>query len=242
MPSQSALERLRAASPTISVGMLTADLGHLADALGTLETSGVDVVHYDVMDGVFCPMTTIGPPVVAAVETDLIKDVHLMVTDPERKVADYVAAGADVVTVHVEAGDYVHRALQELSDLENARGRERGIVRGIGLLPGTPVDAIEPLLDRVDLVLLVTINPGWGGQAFGVETPRRVEQVRNLLERSGGDILLGVDGGVTRKNIREVAGLGPDLIITGSAVFDGRQPAENARYMLEAVRDAAKGS
>ena len=126
--------------------------------------------------------------------------------------------------------------------LENVRGPERGIVRGIGLLPGTPVAAIEPLLDHVDLILLVTINPGWGGQAFGIETPRRVEQVRNLLERTGRDIFIGLDGGVTRKNIADVAGLGPDLIITGSAVFDGKQPAENARYMLDAVRDAAKGS
>ncbi len=235
MANPTVFESIRAAAPTISVGMLTADLGHLADAFGVLEKSGVRLVHYDVMDGCFCPMTTIGPPVVGAVKTPLLKDVHLMVNEPERKVADYVRAGADIVTVHAEAGAYPHRALQEVASMENANDPARGIVRGIALVPGTPVEAIEPVLDLADLVLLVTINPGWGGQAFGAQTPRRLERARELIDAAGRDVLLGVDGGVTRGNIHDVAALGCDIIITGSAVFDGKAPAENARFMLDAV-------
>ena len=233
------IEALRRAAPTISVGMLTADLGHLASEFRILEKNEVSLVHFDVMDGCFCPMTTIGPPIVGAVSSSLLKDVHLMITDPVTKVADYVRAGADIVTVHAEAGGHIHRVFQELAKMENVNDPQRGIAGGIALVPSTPVEAIEPFLDLVDLVLLVTINPGWGGQAFGAETPRRLEQTRRLIEKSGREILTGVDGGVTQKNIREVAGLGPDLIITGSAVFDGKAPAENARFMLDAVRSAS---
>ena len=123
--------------------------------------------------------------------------------------------------------------------MENANDPDRGVAGGIALVPSTPVEAIEPFLDVVDLVLLVTINPGWGGQSFGSETPRRLEKVRRLIEKSGRDILIGLDGGVTRKNINEVAHLGPDIIITGSAVFDGKAPAANARFMLDAVRSTS---
>lgn len=238
--SGSLFETLRAASPTISVGMLTADLLNLGAEMELLEGTGVSLVHFDVMDGNFCPMTTLGPPVVKAVKTSLVKDVHLMITEPLAKVASYVDAGADMVTVHAEADPYVHRVLQELGGLTNRNDEARGVVRGVALNPGTPVAVLEPLLDQLEYILLLAINPGWGGQAFGAETERRLEQVRGLVERSGRDILLGVDGGVTRKNIGDVAALGPDLIVTGSAVFDGKAPADNARFMLEAVA-AARG-
>lgn len=229
------LERLRAAAPTISVGMLTADLLNLGAEMKLLESSGVQLVHFDVMDGCFCPMTTVGPPLVRAVTTTLVKDVHLMIADPLTKVADYVKAGADIVTVHLEADRHIHRVFQELAALENANDPRRGLVKGLALNPGTPVAAVEPLLDQVDLLVLLAINPGWGGQKFGAETPRRLAQARRLIEASGREILTCVDGGITKANIAEVAALGPDLIVTGSAVFDGKAPADNARFMLSAV-------
>lgn len=229
------LDAIRNAAPTISVGMLTADLLNLGSEIELLESSGVRLVHFDVMDGCFCPMSTFGPPVVSAVRTPLFKDVHLMITDPLPKVAQYVSAGADIITVHVESTPYVHRVFQELGAMTNANDPARGLIRGVALNPGTAVGALEPLLEEVELVLVLTINPGWGGQKFGRETPRRVEKVRSLIESSGRDVLVAVDGGVTRENIREVAQLRPDLIVTGSAVFDGKTPAENARYMLETI-------
>jgi ribulose-phosphate 3-epimerase len=232
------LRSLREAAPTVSVGMMTADLLNLGSEIALLETSGVKLLHFDVMDGCFCPMLTIGPPIVKAVETRLLKDVHLMITDPLAMLAEFLKAGADIVSVHLEADRYVHRVLQELGGMENANGAERGLVRGLAVNPGTPVEVVEPMLDEVELVMLLAVNPGWSGQRLGAETPRRLERLRRLLEDSGNDVLVGVDGGITRENVGEVAKLGPDLIVAGSAVFDGKDPVGNAKYMLEAVAAA----
>ncbi len=232
------LRSLREAAPTISVGMMTADLLKLGSEIALLETSGVQLVHFDVMDGCFCPMLTIGPSIVKAVKTPLMKDVHLMITDPLAMLADFVKAGADIVSVHLESDRYVHRALQELGGMQNANDEERGLVRGLVVNPGTPVEAVEPMLDEVELVMLLAVNPGWFGQKLGVETPRRIERLRRLVEASGNDVVIGLDGGITRENIGEVAKLGPDLMVAGSAVFDGKDPVGNARSMLEAVAAA----
>ncbi len=231
-------QTIRAAAPTISVGMLTADLLRLGEEIAVLEQAGVTLVHFDVMDGCFCPMTTIGPPVVKAVKTPLVKDVHLMIAEPLAKLGDYVKAGADIVTVHAEASAHPHRLLQELGGMENANDPGRGLLRGLALNPGTPLAAAEPLLDQIELLLVLAVNPGWGGQKFGAETPRRLQQAQKMIEASGRDILVCVDGGITRDNVAEVTRLGPDLIVTGSAVFDGKAPADNARFMLEAVAAA----
>jgi ribulose-phosphate 3-epimerase len=235
-PPASTLERLASLAPTISVGILTADLMALGADLARLEGTGVPLLHVDVMDGCFTPMMTVGPPLVKALRTPLLKDVHLMIRDPLEKLADYVSAGADVVTVHVESCTHVHRVLQQLGTMKNATDAARGIVRGIALNPGTPLEAIEPLLDDVDLVLLLAVNPGWGGQGFIPATIGRIARARRLLESAGRRILLGVDGAITKENIRRLAGTGVDLVVTGSAVFDGKTPTENARYMLAALR------
>lgn len=235
MAGGTAVEQLRALGPTVSVGMLTADLGNLSHDIAVLERTGVGVVHFDVMDGCFCPMTTIGPPVVKAVQTSMLKDVHLMIEAPLGKVAHYVAAGADLVTVHLESERYVRRTLVELGAMENANDPDRGIVRGVALLPGTPVAAVEPVLDLADYVLVLAVDPGWGGQTFASPTPERVAELRALIAGTGRDVLVGVDGGVTKANIGAVAATGADLIVTGSAVFDGVDPDGNARFMLDAL-------
>ena len=238
MLESSILRSLREAAPTISIGMMTADLLKLGSEIALLETSGAQLIHFDVMDGCFCPMLTIGPPIVKAVKTLLLKDVHLMITDPLAMLADFVKAGADIVSVHLEADRYIHRVLQELGGMQNANDAERGLVRGLVFNPGTPVEAVEPMLDEVELVMLMAVNPGWSGQRLGAETPRRLERLRRLVEDSGNDILVGIDGGITRENIGEVAKLEPDLMVAGSAVFDGKDPVGNAKYMLEAVAAA----
>ncbi len=227
---------LAAATPTLSVGVLTADLLALGSELTLLEDAGVAIAHVDVMDGCFCPMMTVGPPFVKALRTKLLKDVHLMIDEPLTKVGDYVAAGADIVTVHVEASRHVHRVLQQLGSMANANDAARGVVRGVALNPGTPVEAIEPVLDETELVLVLAVNPGWGGQRFIPATFDRLARAKELVGRSGRRILVGVDGGITRQNVTEVARAGADLIVTGSAVFDGKAAADNARFMLDAVR------
>lgn len=217
--------------PLLSVGILTADLGRMGEELSLLEAGGARLVHVDVMDGVFCPMMTLGPPTVKAMRTSLLKDVHLMIDDPLPKVGWFVAAGADIITFHLEGAAQPHRVLHELASATNANDPGRGILRGVALNPSTPLQAIEPLLDETDYVLVLAIDPGWGGQRFLEGTARRLDAARELIARSGRSIALGVDGGVTRDNIAAVAGLGADVIVTGSAVFDGRDAAANLALM-----------
>lgn len=233
-----ALDRLRELAPTVSVGMLTADLLSLGSELAIIEDAGVQVVHVDVMDGCFCPMTTVGPPLIAAIPATMLKDVHLMIQDPVDKLDAYVAAGADMVTIHVESCAHPHRALQALGKMTNANDPARGLVRGAALNPGTPVEALEPLLDELEMIVLLAVNPGWGGQKFIPATGRRVARVIEMLNAAKADALLMVDGGIKKDNIADVAQLGADLIVTGSAVFDGKDPAGNARFMLDAVAAA----
>ena len=227
------VDRLRASAPQISVGVLTADWMTLGSQLRLIEAAGVELLHFDVMDGVFCPMLTLGPPVVAGLKTRLLKDVHLMIDDPLSKLDAFVAAGADIITVHAESTRHIHRALQALGRMTNANDPDRGIVRGIALNPGTPLEVLDPLAGEFDLVLLLAVNPGWSGQKFIASAGERVKRLR---ERLGDTALICVDGGVTRDNIGQIARLGADIVVTGSAVFDGKAPLENAKAMQGALR------
>jgi len=231
----SELARLLVGGPRLTVGMVTADLADLGSEIGLLAAGGVTMVHVDVGDGVFCPLFTVGPPVVKAIRTPILKDVHLMIDDPLGKVEAFVAAGADMITFHVESARQPHRVLQVLRDATNANDPARGIIRGIGINPSTPLETLEPLLDEVDYVLVLAINPGWGGQSFLASTEGRLARVREMISASGRPILLGVDGGVTKANIERVAAMGADVIVTGSAVFDGKAAVENLRLMTDAV-------
>lgn len=230
------LELLRQLSPTLSVGVLAADLMKLGSEVSLLEQTDVKLAHVDVMDGCFTPMMTVGPPFVKALKTPLLKDVHLMIQDPLEKVDEYVAAGADVITVHAESGTHIHRVFQKLGQMSNANDPARGLVRGVALNPGTPLAVLKPLIDEVELIMLLGINPGWGGQSFIPSTFARIEKVKGMIAEAEKDILVCVDGGVTRDNITELATAGVDIVVTGSAVFDGKNPVENAQFMLDNLR------
>jgi ribulose-phosphate 3-epimerase len=237
--SKPVVQQLQDLCPTVSVGIVTADLLNLGSEIAILEDAGVPLVHFDIMDGCWCPMTTIGPPVIKAVKTRLLKDVHLMIQDPLEKLESYVDAGADMITVHPEGCANIHRVLQELGGMTNANDSSRGIVRGLALSPGTPLNVLEPLLQDVNLVLLLAVIPGLSGQCFSPATGERAERVREMIGASGRDILLGIDGGVKAGNIVEIARMGADIIVTGSAVFDGKAPRENAEFMMSAVHEAS---
>ena len=229
-------ELLRQLSPTLSVGVLAADLMKLGSEVSLLEKTDVKLAHVDVMDGCFTPMMTVGPPFVKALNTPLLKDVHLMIQDPLEKVDEYVAGGADVITVHVESGTHIHRVFQKLGTMSNANDPARGLVRGVALNPGTPLAVLKPLIDEVELIMLLGINPGWGGQSFIPSTFARIEKVKEMIAEAEKDILVCVDGGVTRDNITELGTAGVDIVVTGSAVFDGNNPVENAEFMVDALR------
>ncbi len=233
------LARLRSLCPTVTVGTLTADLMHLGAELELLERAGVGLVHVDVMDGCFCPQMTVGPAYVRGLRTPLMKDVHLMVQEPLDKLQAYAAAGADIITVHVEAAVHIHRVLQRLGTLENANAAGEGIVRGLALDPGTPLEWLVPLLDEIDMVTILAVDPGWSGQTMAPATLSRVARAKEMAAAAGKEILVCVDGGVTRDNVAAIAESGADLVVTGSAVFDGKGADANARFMLEAVRPYA---
>lgn len=219
-------------APSLSVGILAADLLRLGEELEALDAAGVALAHVDVMDGVFCPQTTVGPPLVRALPDRFVKDVHLIVDEPLDKVHAHAEAGAGIVTFHVEATRHPHRALQSLEGT--------GVLRGIALNPGTPVTAIEPLLDELELVLVLAVNPGWGGQSFIPATERKLAGARQLI--GDREIVLAVDGGITKDNVGRVASLGVDVIVAGAAVFDGGAARENARFLLDAARHAGNES
>ena len=233
---QTSFELLRQVTPTISVGVLAADMMNLGSELSVLEQTDVKLVHIDVMDGCFTPMMTVGPPFIKALKTPLLKDVHLMIEEPLEKVDAYVAAGADVITVHVESFWHIHRVLQRLGEMSNTNDPARGLVRGVALNPGTPLTVLDPLLDEVELIMFLAINPGWKAQSFIPSTLSRIEKVKQMIAGTGRDILICVDGGIQRDNIVNVAEAGVDIVVTGSAVFDGKDPLENARFMLDTLR------
>ncbi len=218
--------------PRLSAGVITADLTKLGVELEILRGRAA-WAHVDVMDGRFCPQLTVGPAFITAVaSTGIGVDAHLMVEEPRRLVPDVAAAGAAVITVHAEADRHLHRTLQEMTQLA---GQPPSFLRGVAINPGTPVQAVEPVLELADLVLVLAVDPGWSGQAPAANTRRRVAAVRELAAACRTEVLVGVDGGVTIGNAAEIAGWEPDIIVSGSAIFDHRSPAANLELLTEAL-------
>jgi ribulose-phosphate 3-epimerase len=211
----------------IAPSILSADFAALASDIARVEAGGADQLHVDVMDGRFVPNITIGPLVVAAIRkrTRLPLDVHLMIIEPERYVAEFVAAGADMVTVHVEACTHLQRTLAHI--------RELGARAGVALNPSTPPSALEYVLDDLDLVLVMSVNPGFGGQSFIPSAHRKIRELRKLLGDRRVDV--SVDGGVKAGLAKSLAEDGASTLVAGSAVFGAADPAAAVR----AIRAAA---
>ena len=227
-------------SPTIIAGVLTANVLSLGRELETIEKAGIKILHFDVMDGCFCPMLTFGPPFIKGCKTAMLKDVHLVVRDPLEKLEQYAAAGADMITVHIEACLHPYRAMQVIRQLKNVNEEGRGLLAGIALNPGTPVEAVQPLLAEADMVTLLAVNPGYSGQKFIGTTGDRMATLLEMIRASRRDILVGLDGGITKDNIDRVVRMGADIITAGSAIFDGKDAEGNARLFLDAVAAARK--
>lgn len=197
----------------IAPSILSADFARLGEEVRAIETGGADYVHVDVMDGRFVPNITIGPLVVEAVRkvSALPLDVHLMIADPDRYIADFAAAGADIITVHAEASVHLHRTVQLIRSL--------GKKAGVSINPATPSSVLDVILDDLDLVLVMSVNPGFGGQSFIPSSLGKIEALRSEIDRRRLNVELEVDGGVKTGNIREIAAAGADVFVAGSAVF-----------------------
>lgn len=214
----------------IAPSILSADFADLGAQVAEAEAGGADWVHVDVMDGHFVPNLTIGPLVVQALRpvTTLPLDVHLMIEAPERYLEDFARAGADVLTVHWEACTHLHRTLQQI--------RELGVKAGVSLNPATPVSVLEEVLSEVDLVLLMSVNPGFGGQSYIPSSTAKIRKLRQLMQECESAALVEVDGGVNAQTIREVVVAGADVLVAGSAVFNDRKSvAENLSDLRKAA-------
>lgn len=197
----------------IAPSILSADFARLGEEIAAIEAAGADYVHVDVMDGHFVPNLTIGPPVVAALRkvTKLPLDVHLMIDNPDAYIPEFARAGADIITVHQEASTHLHRAVQLIKSL--------GKKAGVSINPATPVSTLEVILDELDLVLVMSVNPGFGGQSFIPSALNKISSLRREIERRALATELEVDGGVKTDNIAEIAAAGADVFVAGSAVF-----------------------
>jgi len=228
--SQSAvLDVLRTRPPKLSVGILAADAMDYGAGVKLLEQFGV-LLHLDVMDGRVWPSITAGAPVLAGLRTSLLKDVHLLIEEPEKHVAAFAKAGADVISFSIEHCGDVSATLDLIGQQTNANDPARSIVRGVSLDPATPVDAIAAVADKIDAVTLLAVGPTTGKQSFIDALPAKIAAVRALNEQ----IVIFVDGAVTKDNIGQLAAMGPNGIVTGSAAFAGN-PAENIQFMLEQI-------
>lgn len=219
----------------IAPSILSADFARLGDEVNAVLDAGADVIHFDVMDNHYVPNLTIGPMVCQALRNHKVTapiDVHLMVSPVDQLILDFAKAGASYISFHPEATEHVDRSLQLI--------RDQGCKSGLVFNPATPIHCLEYLMDKVDVILLMSVNPGFGGQKFIPSTLKKLKQVRKLIDASGYPIRLEVDGGVGVSNIREIADAGADMFVAGSAIFNSGDYAKTISEMREALGQPAK--
>lgn len=198
--------------------MLSANFNHLQAEVEMVNNSDADWFHLDIMDGVFVPNISFGLPIVKAIKSIAKKplDVHLMIVRPERYISDFQKAGADILTIHYEASTHLHRSISEI--------KKEGMKAGIVLNPHTPVNVLEDIITEVDLVLLMSVNPGFGGQRFIENTYNKISKLKNLISKTNSKSLIEIDGGVTLKNASKLVNTGADVLVAGNTVFSSTNP------------------
>ncbi len=217
----------------LAPSILSADFGRLGEQVAEVAKAGADYIHVDVMDGHFVPNITIGAPVVASLRswTNLPLDVHLMIERPENHISQFAEAGAGIITVHVEVGQHLHRLIETIKGL--------GIRAGVALNPATPLSSVDEVLPLLDLVLVMTVNPGFGGQAFIGSMMDKITRLREMLDDRQAKAELEVDGGITANIAPKVAQAGAEVLVAGAAIFNSRQGAGKALHEMRRVLDLA---
>lgn len=213
----------------LAPSLLAADFKNLDRELTLIQENGAEYLHFDVMDGMFVPSISFGMPVLQSIKpiTKIVCDAHLMVTEPIRYVEAFAKAGADLITVHVEACEDIHATISKI--------KECGCKVGVSICPETPVSAVEDLLDKIDMVLIMSVHPGFGGQKFIPESLEKIAAVRAMINEKGLNVDVQVDGGIYTHNVEEVVKAGANIIVAGSAVFNG-DVAKNTKDMLALIK------
>ncbi|OIJ12573.1 ribulose-phosphate 3-epimerase [Anaerobacillus alkalilacustris] len=213
----------------LAPSILSADFSNLGRDIENTTKGGADMIHIDVMDGHFVPNITLGPDIIKAIRsyTNLPFDVHLMIQNPEKYIHNFVDAGADIITVHVEACPHLHRVVQQIKDY--------GIKAGVVLNPATPLSVLEHILEDLDMVLLMSVNPGFGGQSFIPSTLEKIKKLRQMIDQTGKDIDIQVDGGIKHNNVRAVIEMGANVIVAGSAIYQTGNLEANVKQFKEVM-------
>lgn len=209
----------------LSPSILSADFSRLGEQIRELDKAGAQYVHIDVMDGRFVPSISFGVPIIKSIRdySERIFDVHLMIEEPERYIADFVDAGADLITVHAESCVHLDRTIDSV--------KEKGILAGVALNPSTPLSVLDYLLPKVDMVLIMTVNPGYGGQKLIPYTVQKVRDLKEMVDKQGLKTDIEVDGGVNLFNVEELMDAGANIIVAGSAIFDGDLTENTSRFL-----------
>ncbi len=213
----------------IAPSILSSDLSNIYKQVSIIEETGCKYLHIDVMDGHFVPNITIGPPYIKSLRkySNMVFDVHLMIENPEKYIDGFSKAGADIITVHQEASPHLHRIIQQI--------KNNNKMAGVSINPATPLDSLKNIIDEIDLLLIMTVNPGFGGQKFIKTMEKKILEAAELIKKSSKNVFLEIDGGINKENIKNLKKYDVDIYVSGSAVFNDGSIKDNYNYLMESI-------